>query len=80
MGGEQWRAAEAAFEAYLKEDPEDPEKVEADLAKARKYARISEDYNAAQEMINKRQFNKAVPYCRVSSPRTPPINPLRACW
>ncbi len=61
LGGEQWRAAEAAFEAYLKEDPEDPEEVEADLAKARKYARISEDYNAAQQMINKRQFNKAVP-------------------
>jgi formylglycine-generating enzyme required for sulfatase activity len=61
LGGEQWRAAESAFEAYLKEAPEDPEKVEADLAKARKYAQISEDYVAAQEMINKRQFNKAVP-------------------
>ncbi len=60
-GQELWGDAVKAWEAYLDEVPSEREKYEAQLEKARQYARLSADYEDAQTLIKKGQYNKAIP-------------------
>ena len=57
---EKWADANHAWQTYLEEVPEDKEKLEDRITKATKFAKLSADYRAAQELIKKRQFNKAI--------------------
>jgi tetratricopeptide (TPR) repeat protein len=57
---ENWKEALQAWEGYLALDPEDAGSIQSKLEHARKYARISGDYDAAQEAIRKRRYGKAI--------------------
>ena len=57
---EHWDQALANWEAYLVEVPGDAEKLESRMVKARKYAQLSADYQAAQDFMRKRQYNRAI--------------------
>jgi tetratricopeptide (TPR) repeat protein len=57
---ENWSEAVKAWEAYLALSPTDAESVEGQVEHARKYARISSDYEAAQDALRRRRYSKAI--------------------
>jgi tetratricopeptide (TPR) repeat protein len=57
---EQWQDAAQAWEAYIEEVPEEAEKFEDKIKKARFYAQLSADYNVALTLMNKRKYEKAI--------------------
>ncbi|MEA3439756.1 MAG: tetratricopeptide repeat protein, partial [Chloroflexota bacterium] len=57
---ENWDEVVAAWEGYIALEPEDNSDVEEALQHARKYARISSDFDEAQQAIRKRRYGRAI--------------------
>jgi tetratricopeptide (TPR) repeat protein len=57
---EEWDEAMIAWESYLKLEPDDQAAAEKSLLQARKYAKISTDYAAAQESMRKKRYGRAI--------------------
>jgi tetratricopeptide (TPR) repeat protein len=57
---ENWSEAEKAWSAYLALNPKDADRIESELSHARRYARISVEYNRAREAMNKKRYGKAI--------------------
>jgi len=57
---EQWKLAIQSWEEYLALDPDDTELSQERLQYAHKYNSISQDYQRAQELIRKRDYNRAL--------------------
>ena len=57
---EKWEEAVQAWENYLQLQPDDTADVEKSLQRSRKYAKISADYNNAQEAIRKKRYERAI--------------------
>jgi len=57
---EKWGEAVSAWESYLTLNPDDQSQLEETIQHARKYAKISGDYDEAQQAIRKKRYGQAI--------------------